>query len=470
MKVLLINPPLHNMISANVPSFVEEERGTYPPLGLLYIAAYLREYGPRDVEIQVLDTILEAMDYQAIEDKIRKEDPAVVAAGALTFTLIDALKTLKITKQVNPEIITIIGGHHCDIYPKETIRFKFIDYLIQGEGEIPFTRLITNLNKKENLRKIQGLSFRTTRGIISNPPQIIDNLDTIPFPARELTPYKKYRFLLAKNALFTTLMTSRGCPYRCSFCDEGHKRFRAISAPRIVDEIIACQKKFNMNTFFIFDSTFTVDRKRVIDFCQELRKRKVDLIFDVRTRINLVDPAMLKELRQAGCIRIQYGIESGNDQILKNINKLITVKQTRKVVQETRKQDFEILCDFMIGLPGEKEKEIMDTINLALDLPIDYAHFAITTPYPHTKLYQDGIDQGLFPDYWRQFSSYPKAGFEPLFWEENFKKDELIAYLCQAYSRFYKRPGYVWREFQKIRTAGELWRKMRGGLKVLTRT
>jgi radical SAM superfamily enzyme YgiQ (UPF0313 family) len=208
----------------------------------------------------------------------------------------------------------------------------------------------------------------------------------------------------------------------------------------------------------------------VIDFCQELRKRRVDLIFDVRSRINLIDAAMLKDLRQAGCVRIQYGVESGNDQILKNIRKQITVKQTTKVVLETRKLDFEILCDFMIGLPGEKEKEIMDTINLSLDLPIDYAHFAITTPYPHTKLYQDGIDRGLFPDYWREFSTYPKAGFEPMFWEENFTRDELIAYLCQAYSRFYKRPSYVWQEFLKIRTVGELWRKMRGGLKVLTRT
>jgi len=458
------------MLSANVPSFVEEERGTYPPLGLLYIAAYLREHGPKDVEVRVLDAIVGGMDYQAIEDAIRKENPAVVGFQALTFTLIDALRIGKITKKVNPEIITVIGGRHCDIYPKETMGFKFIDYLIRGDGEVSFTRLITNIIKRRSLRRIPGLTFRSGEAIISNPPEVIENLDMIPFPARELTPYKEYRFLLGKNAVFTTLMTSRGCPYRCSFCDEGHKRFRAVSASRVVDEIVSCQKQFNMDTFFIFDSTFTVSRRRVIDFCRELRKRKVDVIFDVRSRINLVDAEMLKELREAGCIRVQYGVESGNDQILKNIKKQITVKQTKRVVCETRRQGFEILCDFMIGLPGEKEEEIMDTIDLAVDLPIDYAHFAITTPYPNTKLYRDGMDRGLFGDYWLEFSKHPEAGFEPLFWQENFTKQELIGYLCQAYSKFYKRPGYVWRELLRIKSAGEFWRKMRGGLKVLTRT
>ena len=470
MKILLINPPLRHLIKATVPPFVEEERGTYPPIGLLYIAAYLKEHGPKNLELKVIDAILENMNYQKIKDVIRKENPDVVATQALTFTLIDSLKIVKIAKQVNPKIVTVIGGRHCDIYPEETICFKSLDYIIRGEGEISFTQLIKNLDKENELSRIPGLTFKTKRGIINNAPHLIENLDALPFPARDLTRYRKYRFLLAKNSIFTTLITSRGCPYACTFCDEGRKKFRALSASRIVDEIIECKKKLGIDTFFIFDSTFTINRQRVLDFCDQLIKRKVNIVFDIRSRIDLIDEKMLGKLKEAGCIRIQYGVESGNDKILKNINKLITVEQTKRVINKTKECGFEILCDFMIGLPGEREKEIMDTINLSLNLPIDYAHFTITTPYPNTKLYYDGIKKGLFNDYWSEFSIHPEINFESRVWEENFSKKELTNYLSLAYSKFYKRPHYLWQQILKIKTSGELFRKMKGGLKLLLRT
>lgn len=470
MKILLVNPPLKHLISANVPSFVEEERGTYPPLGLLYIAAYLKEYGPKNLEIKVLDTVLEEMGYHEIEEFIRKENPDVVATQALTFTLIDALKVIKVAKRFNPKIVTVLGGRHCDIYPEETASLELVDYVIRGEGEIAFTQLIKNLHNQHELKKIAGLTFKTKEGIINNPPQLIENLDRLPFPARELTSYRKYRFLLAKTSVFTTLITSRGCPYGCTFCDEGRKRFRAISASRVVDEIIDCKKRWGIDTFFIFDSTFTVNRQRVLDFCDELIGQKADIVFDVRSRIDLIDDEILTKFKKAGCVRIQYGVESGNDKILKNINKLITVEQVKEVVNKTRRYGFEILCDFMIGLPGETEKEIMDTINLSLNLPIDYAQFAITTPYPNTTLYREGIRKRLFVDYWRKFSLNPTPNFEPPAWEENFSKDELIDYLSLAYRKFYKRPRYAWQQLLKIKTPGEFFRKMKGGLKVLIRT
>ncbi len=469
MKVLLINPPLKYLISANVPSFVEEERGTYPPIGLLYIAAYLKKYGPKNLQLKVIDTVLENMDYSDIANLIAKENPDIVSTQILTFTLIDSLKIVQLVKKINPQIITVVGGRHCDIYPTETIRFKFIDYLIQGEGEITFLELVKNLNRPENLQNLAGLTFKTKNGIINNPPRLIENLDQLPFPARELTPYKKYRFLLAKNSVFTTLITSRGCPYSCTFCDEGRKKFRALSARRIVDEILECKNNFGIDTFFIFDSTFTINRQRVLDFCDELIKRKLNIIFDIRSRVNLIDEEMLKKLKQAGCVRIQYGVESGNDKVLKKINKLITAEQTKKVIKITHKYNFEILCDFMFGLPGEREEEIMDTINLSIELPIDYAHYAITTPYPNTALYFQGIKKGMFNDYWREFSLHPHLNFEPPVWEENFTRDELINYLAIAYRKFYRRPQYLWQQIWKIKTPGEFLRKAKAGLKVLIR-
>jgi anaerobic magnesium-protoporphyrin IX monomethyl ester cyclase len=470
MRVLLVNPPLRRMVSANVPAFVEEERGTYPPMGLLYMAAYLREKGPKGVEVKVLDTVLEDLSDAQIEETLRREAPDVVGTQVLTFTLLDSLAVTQLAKKVNPQVVTVLGGRHCDIYPAETAALPGVDYVITGEGELAFAKLIERLGDPSELECIPGLTFRRGDRLISNPLRMIDNLDELPFPARDLTSYRDYRFLLAKKSIFTTLITSRGCPYGCSFCDEGHKRFRAVSAPRVVDEIMDCKQRFGIEQFFIFDSTFTVDRRRVLDLCDLLVQRRAGIVFDVRSRVNLIDEEVLQALKRAGCVRIQYGVESGNDAVLRAINKHIKVEQVRATVKLTRKYGFEILCDFMLGLPGETEKEAEDTVRLALELPIDYAQFAITVPYPNTNLYRYGIKQGIFDDYWRAFSAHPTPDFTPRLWEEHFAREQLITLMMRAYERFYYRPAYILREFRNMRSLTEVYHKTKAGLHLVTRS
>jgi anaerobic magnesium-protoporphyrin IX monomethyl ester cyclase len=470
MKVVLVKPPLCRMVSASLPAFLEAERGTYPPMGLLYIAAMLRERGPKGVEVKVLDTVLEDLTDQQIEDYLRREAPDVVGAQVLTFTLLDSLAVTRMAKKVNPQVVTVLGGRHCDIYPTETAALPDVDFVVTGEGELTLTRLVEHLRQPDELEKIPGLTFRRGERLISNPPQMIDDLDDLPFPARDLTAYRDYRFLLAKKSVFTTLITSRGCPYNCVFCDEGHNRFRAVSAPRVVEEILHCKEQLGIDQFFIFDSTFTVDRQRVLDICELLVKHRANVAFDVRSRVNLIDDEVLKALKKAGCVRIQYGVESGNDKVLKAINKQIMVKQVRDVVRQTRKYGFEILCDFMIGLPGETEKEVEDTIRLALELPIDYAQFAITMPYPNTRLYELGVRKGLFGDYWREFSAHPTPDFQPKLWEEQFTRDQLLTLMMRACERFYYRPSYLIREFRNMRSLSEIYRKTKAGLHLISRS
>jgi anaerobic magnesium-protoporphyrin IX monomethyl ester cyclase len=455
------------MVSTNHPDFVEKEHGIYPPMGLLYIAATLRERGTKGVEVKVLDTLLDNLNDEQIEDYLRRETPDVVGTQVLTFTLLDSLAVLRLAKQVNPDVVTVLGGRHCDIYPVETAALPDVDFVITGEGELTFTKLIEHLRQPDELEKISGLTFSRRGRLISNPPQLIENLDDLPFPARDLTNYRDYRFLLAKKSVFTTLITSRGCPYRCTFCDEGHKKFRAVSAHRVVKEILYCKEQLGIDQFFIFDSTFTVDRQRVLTICELLVQCRANITFDMRSRVNLIDDEMLKALKKAGCVRIQYGIESGNDEVLKSINKQILVKQVRDVVRQTSKYGFEIFCDFMIGLPGETEKEVEDTIRLALELPIDYAQFAITTPYPNTRLYELGVQEGLFDDYWHEFSINPTPDFQPRLWEENLTRDQLVILMMRAYERFYYRPSYLIREFRKMRSLSEVYRKTKAGLHLL---
>ena len=470
MKVVLVNPPLRRMVSANLPAFVEEERGTYPPIGLLYIAAYLREKGPPGVEVKVLDTVLHDLSDAQIEEYLRREAPDVVGTQALTFTLLDSLAVTRLAKQVNPRVVTVLGGRHCDIYPAETAALPGVDFVVTGEGELAFAQLLANLGTPAELARVPGLTFRRGAQLFSTPPATIEDLDALPFPARELTAYGDYRFLLAKRSVFTTLITSRGCPYGCSFCDEGQKTFRAVSAARVVDEILDCKTRFGIDQFFIFDSTFTVDRRRVIDICERLVARRANIAFDVRSRVNLTDDEVLKALRKAGCVRIQYGVESGNDAVLAGINKKILVQQVRDTVRKTRQYGFEILCDFMIGLPGESEKEVEDTIRLALELPIDYAQFAITVPYPNTQLYELGIRRGLFGDYWREFAANPTPGFQPRLWEERLSRAQQIDHMMRAYERFYYRPSYILREFARMRSPIEVYHKTKAGLHLMARS
>jgi anaerobic magnesium-protoporphyrin IX monomethyl ester cyclase len=469
MKVILVNPPLSRMVSANLPAFVEEERGTYPPIGLLCVAAYLRERGPAGVEVGVLDSVVENLDDAGIEACLRREAPDVVATQALSFTLLDALAVVRIAKQVNPDVVTVVGGRHCDIYPAETAALPGVDFVVTGEGEQAFTELIRNLADPARLESIQGLTFKRGERLIHNPPAVIDDLDALPFPARDLTPYRDYRFLLAKKSMYTTLITSRGCPYGCTFCDEGRKKFRPLSAARVVEEILHCKRTLGIDQFFVFDSTFTVNRQRVLDICDLLVKHQAKVTFDIRSRVDLMDDEMLDALKKAGCIRIQYGVESGNDRVLRAINKRIAVQLTRDVVRMTRRHGFEILCDFMIGLPGETEAEIEDTIQLALELPIDYAQFAITVPYPNTSLYRYGIQKGLFNDYWREFSLDPTPAFQPRIWEEQLSREQLIKLLMRAYKSFYLRPGYILREFARMRSLSEIAHKTKAGLHLVQR-
>ena len=301
-------------------------------------------------------------------------------------------------KAVDPSIVTVFGGRHCDHYPRETASLDAVDYVVMGEGERPFTEFIENLGDEAALRKLPGLAFNASDGdFVRNPVQTITDLDALPFPARDLTDHGRYRYLLAKGTTFTTMITSRGCPFRCTFCDEGRMKFRALSAKRAVDEMQECKEKFGITSFFIFDSTFTTQRQRVVEFCDELIERDLGISFDCRTRIDLIDDDLMSRLKQAGCTRIQFGVESGNDEIEQNIIKQITVSQVKAIIDlAVNRYGFEILCDFMLGLPGETEKELKDTVELALELPIDYAHFAVTTPYPNTELYEQGIQKGLF--------------------------------------------------------------------------
>ena len=468
MKVALILPPAENTVGANIPEVLESERGFNPPLGLLYIASYLQKHS--DHEVRVFDTQVEQWGYDDVKKKVEEFMPRAVGIQTMSFTLIDALLTAKAVKSVDPQIYVVLGGAHVNLYPDETINLPDVDCVVLGEGEKVFTALLNHLADNKDLRQIPGLVYKNGADAIStSPAELIQNLDELPFPARELTPWEKYGSILAKKSTITTMMTSRGCPYRCSFCHRPQfgKKFRSHSPEYVVNEIEHCIE-MGIQEIFIHDDIFTLDKRRVLGICKEILRRDLKFGWDLRARVNNIDMEMLEMMRKAGCERIQYGVESGNQQVLNYLQKGITIKQVKHAFKMTMSLGIKTLADFIIGAPYETREQINESIDLLTELDPDYVQFSIMVPYPGTELYKEGLKKGAFSgDFWRDFARSPSTSFTPETWNENLTREELDKIVGQAYRSFYLRPRYIIKKMGETTSLEEFFRKVKGGVKLL---
>ncbi len=470
MKVLLIQPPEFNMITTNVPSVVDEESGAYPPLGLLYVAAFLESNTGHEVEI--LDTLLDNLDYDQIEEEINRRKPDVVGIQAMTFTLIDATLTAKVVKKVDPTIPVIFGGPHVYIYPYETMQIPEVNYIIVGEGEQTTARLIDAIAKEEDMAKVPGIGYRTREGETKLTPMVPLNqeLDSLPMPARHLVPQHRYYSVLAQEVPITTMMTSRGCPMQCIFCDRPHlgKQFRYRSPESVVDEMQACEE-MGIKEIFIYDDTFTIRRDRVIDICRMRNERGLNIKWDIRAHINTMNDAVLDALAESGCSRVHYGVESGTKEISKTLKKGINLDKTVEIFRKTKSRGITTLGYFMIGNPGETREQALETIDFARNLSADYIHLSVATPFPATELYRLGFRTGLYKqDYWREFAKNPTPDFKPYLWTEVMDRDELINLMQFGYQRYYMRAGYIMKRVFELRSWGEFKRKAKAGFRILS--
>lgn len=475
LHVLLINPPRFSELIGKNPAIVEKHRGFNPPLGILCLAGYLEKHSPHTVE--VIDAQPKGYTYEQLEDVLNRREAAdVVGITAMTFTLIDVFKTVRLVRKVMPKARIVLGGPHVHLYPQETIRHPEVDFLLQGEGEVAFLDLLNNLDMPSAWSRLKGIVFLDQHGNMVNNgiAPSSENLDDLGMPARHLLDVGDYTSLLGRDNVITTMFTSRGCPYRCTFCDRPYSPvlsgFRCRSAAHVADEMELCLS-MGIREAFIYDDTFTVRRDRVFELCDEIERRGIRFRWDVRAHVNTMTPELLRRMKDAGCDRIHYGVECGNDRMLKVIKKNATVAKVKEVVAATKKVDMEVLCYFILGQQTETAADISDSMDLARELNPNYVHFTIFCPYPGTEIYSQGLQSGVIKeDVWRNFSENPRDGFELPVWEENFTRQELREMLVKAYRAFYLRPRYIARNLLRVRRFGELQRKVRAGLSVITMT
>lgn len=469
MKILLVNPPAYNEITTQVSRFVSGESSLQPPLGLMYIAAVLLADGFANVKI--IDSQAENLSYKELEKRISQEQPDVVGMTAITFTMVDVILTAKIVRRVIPHAKIILGGPHVDIYPQETVSLPEVDYVIRKEGEYPFLHLIRVLEegKIDKLSTVKNLVWINENNEVkfNAVQEEMNNYSAMPFPARQLIPISKYFSIMTDNNPITTLITAKGCPYRCVFCYRNIEQVKYRTPANIADEMENIKDRGIREVFFV-DDTFYVNMKTAIAICEEITKRNLNLPWAARARVNNITEEMLEKLKKAGCKRLHIGVEAGNNKILKNINKKITVEMAQKAFSLCNKYKMDTLAYFIIGNLGETEKDVEDTILLSKKLNPTFAQFSRMTPFPATELYSTGLQRGIITyDYWQEFAKDPAKSVQPQFWTEYFTQDQLADMADYATKKFYLRLGYAMRTVWRLRSWSDLKRKARSGLTLL---
>lgn len=447
MSVLLINPPRSAIKEGNIWKTINRN---LPSLGLAYIAAYLEKKG---IKVLICDIDAEGVDFNKLYKKLKDYGVRYVGITATTVQINSALYIARKIKEFNSAIKIVFGGPHPHILTEETLCLSETDFVIRGEGEETFWELV----RGDTLENIRGFSYKENSRLVHNPsrPGIAD-LDSLPFPARHLLPMEKYRPSAGRYQRLpaTSMIVSRGCPGKCTFCYTdvlGHViRFR--SPKNILAEIEFLIERYNIKEISFYDDTFTARRSMVMELCEMLLSKDIDLSWSCLSRVDCVDKELLRSMRRAGCHMVSYGVESADEYILKNINKRISLEKVKDAVRMTRESGITVQTSFMIGNPGETEKTIKKTLDFVLKLDPHIFVYNITTPFPGTEMFNWAKEKGYLTTYnWDDYDLGHIVMKIPTI------SPELIrSYYRYAYRKFYCRPAYIIRYIRKINSLDTL--------------
>lgn len=458
MKIILINPMFTNYGGQEGPG------GCMPPLGLGYVASYLRS---KDVEgkfnISILDAEALKYSYEQITDFIRRELPDVVGITTNTPAFYHVIKIAEICKEIKKDILVVVGGPHPSALPEDTVKLDVIDFAVVGEGEETFFNLINAISEHKPLDNVDGIFYKSNGVVIRNRPRrVIDDLDRLPFPARDLMPHHLYYPALTKRvSLFnaTSISPGRGCPFNCTFCaakivwGRGH---RSRSPANVVDELEYCVKHMNIREFTFTDECFTINKNNVISLCNEIKRRALDIAWVCTSRVDVKDKNIFSIMKSAGCREVSFGVESSSQKILDSIKKKTTVKQAKDTIKFVNKIGLKVHASYMIGNIYETEETIKETIALSKELNTDITVFFVTSPYPGTELYDEALRKGfLKKDFkWIDFSYFSKnyvvMDLPQLSW------DDLLRWQKYALRSYYLRPAYILRRLSRLNNRTEI--------------
>ena len=397
-KILLLNPP--------TPA-VEEP--TVPPLGIAYIAAFLRE---KNIDVDIIDLDLEREKKDIISDYILAENPDIVGISGLTIQMENVYRIAETLKKASHNIIVVAGGAHPSSLPEQTLKegMGYIDIVVVGEGE----HTLFDLAHHTSWEDIPGIVFIKNNQVHKNQHRKpIADLDLLPFPARDLLKMERYRgWGPLKNIPSTHLIASRGCPFDCIFCSEKAvfgRNHRRRNPERVVDEIEHLICEYGVKEISFYDDLFTLKKDWVVSVCDEILRRGLKIDWKALSRVDTVDYDMLKHMKESGCWILFYGFESGSQLILDNIQKKQTVEQNVHAAELAKKAGIEIFGFFMLGNAGETEETVIQTIKLARRIKPKHSQFTIVRPDPGSDLYNSHIQEiNEKRISWSEYYAFPK--------------------------------------------------------------
>jgi len=444
-KIALVNSPL---IEADY------HHPLFPPLGLAYLAAVLEQ---NDFEVRIMDCPVCRMDHKKLGADLASFKPDLVGIASMTPTIPSAIKSAHVAKEVCPDATVVMGGPHATFADKQILADEpAVDIVVRGEGEETLLELAHHSPKLDKLQEIKGITFRNKNKIVQTPNRpFIQNLDELPRPAYNLLPIDKYRIHGKK---FLPIMTSRGCPFQCSFCSASRifgAGYRSRSAENVIDELEWLRDVHGAEGVSFHDDTLTFDRKRIIDICDGIINRKIGLPWGCSTRVDLVTKEILAKMAKANCNEVCFGVESGCQEILNALNKQVSPEQNENAIRWAKEVGMFVSVSVIIGYPGETKETVKQTLDLIHRVEPDDVWLCLPTPYPGTELRVLVEKLGWkMSDDWTLYNT-----MNPIFENPNLPAEEISKMRKAFYNKFYS-PQYVIRQFVKGNLKGNLYSKI----------
>ncbi|MBF0351770.1 MAG: radical SAM protein [SAR324 cluster bacterium] len=461
-KVVLINLPVDGKVADfYTPKYAIEDFSAYPPLGLLYVATGIKESYP----VKIIDVLGKKYDIKMSVIKVLEEKPAVLGISCQTFYLYPMVAIIEQVKKHLPDLVVVVGGPHVTAFPSETLRLPGVDYCIQGDGDRCFKMLLDALKDDDHsrFREIPGLIYQDDNGEIKkNSPEVL-KLGDVPICDRSLIDKNDYFTVADEGREVVTMISSRGCPFKCVFCDVLEKKYRSREAELIVDEMEHILKTFDNPIIHIFDDTFNLNKKRVMDMCQEIIDRGLKVCWTTRTRAKPLDDEMVRLMKESGCRRMHFGVESGSPTSLKLIKKGLCREDIVRAFELCKKHEVQALAYFIIGFEWETTKEIEETIDFIKQIEPSFIMANTLYPAAKTTTYETLLKNGILKkDYWQEYAETPTRDFRL----PDYLNEKSLRYLRrkldEIYMTFYLSPRFVINNLMESRKSTANARKGNG--------
>ena len=468
VDIFFIEPPVYKNNSGERPDKLE---GNLPQLGVCSLAAVAERDG---YKAAILDAAALQYSLKEVLEEVRAYNPRYVGITSMTHTISSAALFAGLIKERFPDIKILLGGVHITAATEETLmRYPgFFDVCVIGEGETTFSELLRTLDEGGDLATVDGLAFIQDGKVIkTNPRKIIKDMDSLPMPAWHLLPdmtkYYGTTLISAGNKASNHLLTSRGCPGRCTFCDTSvhGNMVRGYSADYVMDMIEILHKKYKVEDIQFNDDTFVTLRKRLSEICERLITKKYNLSWSCDARARDVTKEGLNLMKAAGCWQIAFGVETGSQRILDSMKKNTTFEHIHNAFKWAKKAGISTKGFFIIGHPSETIESVKETVDLMLSLDIDVVGLTFYTVFPGSPIFATISNYGKFNPDWDKTNTYEIGNFIP----HGFTAEQLVHLRKQSLTKFYFRPKFIVKQLANIKKPYDLYRLAAGGLKVFSK-